>query len=237
MRARMQAWTERPKNQGKGKWMNLNKKGLVEGNVRKAATHGFFLRDKRHQFCNILVDIIYRDLILGELASAKQVYGPLGHLEYRQDTKGVLGMGNSQLLHFSTHSPKFRDLRKFISNNEKPAADWRRASTWTKKSGKSVHFYGLNQFELADRANEALDRINQDVTNFHLFFEWRGENDGQLKKVDNILDFAKTTTSWHCPNKVGNSMSELNVHRFEAEMFNKLVTNQRVGEREPPPVN
>ena len=237
MRARMQAWTERPKNQGKGKWMNLNKNGLVEGNVRKAATHGFFLRDKRHQFCNILVDIIYRDLMLGELANAKQVYGPLGHLEYKQDTKGVLGMGNPQLLHFSTNSPNFRDLRKFLSNNEKPAADWRRASMWTKKSGKSVNFYGLNQFELADRANEALDRINQDVTNFHLFFEWRGENDGQFKKVDNILDFATTTTSWHCPNKVGNSMSGLNVHRFEAEMFHKLVTNQRVGEREPPPVN
>ena len=234
MRARMQAWTDRPRNQGKGKWLDLNKNGLIESNVRKTAAHGIFLRDKRHQFCNIMVNIIYRDLLRGELTSKVQTYGPLGHREYRQDSTGILGEGNQQLLRFSTNSPKFHDLRKFIEGKERSDSDWRRATTWETKSGKSVGWFGLDQYELAERAGEALDRIKQGSMDFHRFYEWRG-NSFDTRKAENILDYALSTKVWHCPNKRTSTSGGTEAQQLEEEIYDIMVNRQRVGEREPPP--
>ena len=237
MRARMQAWTDRPRNQGKGKWLNLNKNGLIESNVRKAAVHGIFLRDKRHQFCNIMVDIIYRDLLRGELASKMHIYGPIGHNKYRQDSTGVLGQGNQQLLRFSTNSPKFHDLRKFIERKKRSdsGSDWRRASTWETKSGNSVGWFGLDQYELAERAGEALDTIKQGSMDFHRFYEWRGNHRVDMRKVEHILDFALSTKVWHCPNIRTSTSGGTDAQQVEEDIYDTMVTRQRVGERDPPP--
>ena len=196
MRARMQAWTVRTKNQGKGKWMNLNKNGLVEGNVRKCAMHGNFQRDKRNQMCNVMIDIIYRDLMSGVLASKKQMYGPLGHQGYKQDTRGALGIGNQMLLQFSTNSPRHKAIMGFIERKTISGCDLRMAETWTRKNGKSVGFFDLDEFELAERAREAYTKIKKDTVNFNVIFEWKEEHSERKSTIQNILDFARSTSSW-----------------------------------------
>ena len=175
----MIAWQVRPKNQGKGKWLNLNKNGLIEGNVRKCAKHGIFLRDERNQTCSIMIDLIYRDLMSGVLASKKQVYGPLGHRDYKQDTRGVLGMGNQKPLQFSSKSPSYKAMLNFIHKNVKSECDLRLAESWRRRNGKSIGLFDLDAYEVAERMREAYEKIKKDTTNFNLVFEWRGEQDGR----------------------------------------------------------
>ena len=56
VRARFQVWTARsPMHQKSNTKIN---DGLIEGNVKKLAKHGIFLRDQRQQICNVMVDII-----------------------------------------------------------------------------------------------------------------------------------------------------------------------------------
>jgi hypothetical protein len=46
MRARMQAWADRVKGKKSTRWIQFERDGLIESNIRKVATHGIYLRDK-----------------------------------------------------------------------------------------------------------------------------------------------------------------------------------------------
>ena len=102
MRARMQTWADRNKGKKNNNWLNFEKDGLIESNARKIAAHGIFLRDKRYHLCNVLIDIIYSKLRKENQQSVrKKVNGPLGAIDYKEVTTGVLGKGDRSLLKFS----------------------------------------------------------------------------------------------------------------------------------------
>ena len=70
------------------------------------------------------------------------------------------------------------------------------AETWTRKNGKSVGFFDLDEFELAERAREAYTKIKKDTVNFNVIFEWKEEHSERKSTIQNILDFARSTSSW-----------------------------------------
>ena len=83
-----------------------------------------------------------------------------------------------------------------------------------------------------ERMREACVKIKNDVTNFNVVFEWRG--DGRTATFENVLEFAKTTRSWFQLEKTTASPHEYNVIDFEKKVFDDMVNNQRIGVRPTP---
>ena len=238
MRARLQAWADRVRGKKYVKWINFERDGIIESNIRKAATHGVYLRDKRYQLCNVLVDKIHQYLRDNRGQSMqKRATGPLGTIDYKHSTTGgALGKGDRGLLKFSTHSPEFTKLRKFMEQKHSvdDSTEWRWSSSWHSKNGIPKQFYGLNAFELGDCAQEALDQIRSDTINFFLFYEWRGEKASGIAKgpVTDILEWTRTLTKWSHPNtRTSDCKVTYDVATFEAAIYNKMVDEQRIGNR------
>ena len=236
MRAIMQVWADRIKGKKSNNWLNFEKDSLIESNARKIAAHGIFLRDRRYHLCNVLIDIIYNKLRQEDPQSArKRVNGPLGSIDYKQDTTGVLGKGDRSLLKFSTHSNDFTKLRRFMEKQQEMdnEVDWRWSTMWKTRTGRSRKFFGLNEFELAECAHEATMQIRNDTTNFYGFYEWRGEKEVgvRIESNHNILDWTSQLRKWYTSNA---SMTKYkvnyNVREFEEEIYSVMVDEQRIGE-------
>ena len=80
----------------------------------------------------------------------------------------------------------------------------------------------------------ALDQIRNDTINSFLFYEWRGEKASGIAKdpVADILEWTRALTQWSLPNtRISDCKVTYDVDSFEATIYNKMVEEQRIGNR------
>ena len=97
LRARWQAWASRKAASPNPNNCQFVDKGIVESNVLMLAKYGIYLRDKRYQLCNVIIDRIAMDALRGEIPSpTKKGYsGPVGDHRFRSKRiGGALGDGD-----------------------------------------------------------------------------------------------------------------------------------------------
>jgi hypothetical protein len=116
LRARWQAWADRKEDTEDINRCDFLEDGLIESNVRLLARYGIYLRYRRYNLCNVIVDLLMMYGIEGR--PKKKVSGPVGHYKFKKTTTGILGDGHDSLLEFSTLSPLFNEIREQMQQIE-----------------------------------------------------------------------------------------------------------------------
>jgi hypothetical protein len=198
LRARWQAWADRKEGSEDINRSSFLEDGLVESNVRMLARYGIFLRDRRFELCNAIVDLIMMDAVEGKLK--KKVSGPIGHYKFKRKTTEILGDGHDSLLEFSTFSPLFNEIREEMRAIESidTNPDWTSPRTWKCKS-KALKRFNITSCKLADYARTDITRIKQDVITTYQYAEWKGESSLTLEAPKTALDWTRKTTAWTAP--------------------------------------
>ena len=138
LRARWQAWAHRKATDPNPNEYQFEDKKLVESNVLilMLAKFGVYLRDRRYQLCNVIVDLIAMDALTGRIPTpTKKGYsGPIGDYRFRSKRiGGALGDGDKSLLDFATFSPLFNEIRRHMTACERDpftAFCWRTSESW-----------------------------------------------------------------------------------------------------------
>ena len=145
------------------------------------AKYGIYLRDKRFQLCNVIIDLkIASDVLEGRIPSlTKKGYsGPVGDFRFRSERiGGALGDGDASLLDFATCLPLFNEIRCHMEACERDkftAFSWRSPESWVIPT-KWLKKFHINHNSLANYAERAIVQIRQDVIAIYNFVEWIGD--------------------------------------------------------------
>ena len=228
LRARWQAWADRKEGAVDINRSNFLEDGLVESNVRMLARYGIYLRDRRFDLCNAIVDLIMLDAIEGKLK--KKVSGPIGHYKFKKKTTGILGDGHDSLLEFSTFSPLFNEIRDQMSKIESrdTSPDWTSPRAWKFKS-KALKRFNVTSCMLADYARTAISRKKHDVITIFNYAEWKGESSLTLEAPITALDWVRRTKAWTVPQfNYNTSPIRIDTRDFEESIRKEMVNMMRI---------
>ena len=234
MRARWQSWAQRNPETSDPNRMELAKRGLLESNVRFEALFGIYLRDKRYQLCNIMVDSILLDLMDGSLKKTKKkrVGAPIGHKDFRRTTTGILGEGDESMLSFGTFYTLFNDIRYQMEEIEgkEVAPQWGDADTWHINKNGCLKNHNIDASRLATYARQAITQVKNDTQSTVMFAEWLGEMKFTTKCPINALAWAKETKAWMIPNKCeDHGIIKMNTTAMENKIMEHYGQNKRLG--------
>jgi hypothetical protein len=95
------------------------------------AKFGIYIRDKRFQLCNVMIDNILLDIISGIRKARKKRGAPMGHDGFRKSTTGVLGAGDDTLMLFATFSTFFHEIcNQMVMEAQGEMIDWGDDTKW-----------------------------------------------------------------------------------------------------------